>query len=208
MYHEDTRPSLLLRVRDVRDQEAWREFEAAYGELILLYCRRRGLKPADCDDVRQFVWMNLARGLRNFEYDPLRGRFRDYLGRVVRNAISRHFARPSPASRPLDTGMLATLPDEDSGSPDPAWEEEWVNQHYRRALAKIERTFEPRSVAVFRRLVAGEAVAQIAGDFAMSTQAIHKIKHRIQKRMQELIARQIQDEDDPQRFQPDGPAAG
>ena len=208
MYHEDTRPSLLLRVRDVRDQEAWRELEAAYGELILLYCRRRGLKAADCEDVRQLVWMNLARCLRNFEYDPTRGRFRDYLGRVVRNAISRHFARPSPASRTLDTGMLATLPDGDSGSADPAWEEEWVNQHYRRALAKIECAFEPRSVEVFRRLAAGDSVAQVAGDFAMSTPAIHKVKHRIKKRMQELIARQIQDEDDPKRFQQNGSTAG
>ena len=95
--HELTQPSLLSRVRDGSDQAAWREFEAKYHELLLRYCRARGLQRSDAEDVRQIVMMNLAKFLRNFDYSPEKGGFRSYLGRVVRNSISRHFSRPNPA---------------------------------------------------------------------------------------------------------------
>src|SRR5688572_18449843 len=56
----DTRPSLLKRVRDPRDAEAWRQFEGRYGELVLAYCRARGLQPCDAEDVRQLVMAKLV----------------------------------------------------------------------------------------------------------------------------------------------------
>jgi len=38
-----TRPSLLLRVRDVDDNAAWTQFVEIYTPLIYGYCRSRGL---------------------------------------------------------------------------------------------------------------------------------------------------------------------
>ena len=199
MSHETTQPSLLLRVRDSSDHGAWTEFEAKYRELVLRYCERRGLQPADCDDVRQLVWLHLSKWLRNFEYDPKRGRFRDYLGRVVRNAIARHFSRPNGAQLALDTTMLAVTPDTDDNDADRLWEQEWVDHHYRLALQTVRRTVEPRSVQIFHRLLAGDSVSAVAGAFATSEQAVYKVKQRVRDRMQELIARQIREEDDPER---------
>jgi RNA polymerase sigma-70 factor (ECF subfamily) len=194
--HTATSPTLLVRVRDPSDNTAWTEFETRYRDLIVRYCRRRGLNAADCDDVGQIVWMNLARGLRGFEYDPKRGRFRDYLGRIVNNAISRYFARKNVDDRALDTGVLAVTPDEQQTAAD-AWEREWVDHHYRLAMRTIEACFDPRSVRVFNRLLAGAAPEDLSREFEISAQAIHQIRYRIKKRMQELIARQIREEDDP-----------
>ena len=112
MDHDLTHPSLLSRVRDGSDQAAWREFEAKYRELLLRYSRARGLQQSDAEDVCQLVMTNLAQSLRNFDYSPEKGRFRSYLGRVVKNSISRHFARPNPADRALDTAVMAMVPDE------------------------------------------------------------------------------------------------
>ena len=76
------------------DDASWRQFDAKYRELILRYCRARGLQTSDAEDVRQIAMANLAKSLRSFEYKLTRGRFRGYLGQVVRSAISRHFKRP------------------------------------------------------------------------------------------------------------------
>ncbi len=197
MDHDLTQPSLLSRVRDGSDQAAWREFEAKYRELLLRYCRARGLQQSDADDVRQLVMMNLAKALRNFEYSPEKGRFRSYLGRVVRNSISGYFSRPNPADRALDTALMATVPSEDPDEKDDLWEQEWVNHHYRLAMKTIHATFDKRSVEVFDRLVEGESVATVAEACEMSTQAVHKVKQRIRKRMQELVAAQVREEDRP-----------
>ncbi len=69
---ETTRPSLLRRLRDPQDHDAWREFDARYGELVLRYCLSRGLQHSDGEDVRQMVMLSLSRTLRSFEYSPRR----------------------------------------------------------------------------------------------------------------------------------------
>ncbi len=191
-----TSATLLVRVRDPADERSWREFEGCYAELIRRYCRRRGLAAADIDDVSQMVWGDLAKGLRNFAYDPARGRFRAYLGKTVRSAISRYFSRNGPRVRALDSAVLASSED-DSDSADESWEKEWVDHHYRLAFQAIEGTFEVTSVTIFHRLVAGESAQRVASDLGMSVAAVNQAKHRIRVRMKELIAEQIREEDEP-----------
>jgi len=194
---ETTQPSLISRVRNPEDQPAWREFDRKYRDLILRYARGRGLQSADAEDVRQIVMTNLAKGLRAFAYDPAKGRFRGYLGIVVRNAVSQHFRRPGVAAKALDTAVLATTEDTDAGGPDMLWEQEWVRHHYRLAMATIRESFEPRSVDMFDRLLAGDSVDAVAKDFETTGQAVHKVKQRIRDRLKELIARQVREEDHP-----------
>ncbi len=186
-----TRPSLLVRLRDGGDEAAWREFDQAYRELILRYARHRGLQQADAEDVRQQVLLALSRALLEFRYDPARGRFRDYLGRVVRHAAIRQMRRPIVVSSELDgLGDAPTGNDEQ----DPLWEREWMLHHLRRAMSTVRRAFEPRSIEVFDALLAGSEVATVAAAHGLSPQAVHKIKQRIRDRLRELIAEQLKEE--------------
>lgn len=194
---ETTQPSLIARVRNADDQSAWREFDRKYRDLILHYARARGLQPADVEDIRQITMTNLARGMRRFDYDPKKGRFRSYLGIVVRNAISQYFRRPEVSARALDTAVLATTEAEEEAGTDELWEQEWVRHHYRLAMKTVRETFEPRSVDMFDRLLAGERVEAVAAEFDTTTQALHKVKQRIRNRLKELIASQVREEDHP-----------
>lgn len=194
---QSTNPTLLSRVKDPADHAAWREFDTRYRDLILRYCRRRGVQPSDAEDVRQMVMLNLARGLRNFEYQPEKGRFRDYLGRSVQNAIHRTFRRPRPEVNGLGTSVLGDIAVDGSSGPDDEWEAEWMKHHYRMALETVRSTADPRSVEVFEHLLAGEATAEVAERFAMSTEAVHKVKQRIRDRLKRTIERQVLDEESP-----------
>ncbi|MCH9003397.1 MAG: hypothetical protein IIC02_12565 [Planctomycetes bacterium] len=49
---------------------------------------------------------------------------------------------------------------------------------------------------IFDRLLAGDTVNTVAGDYQTTTQAVHKVKQRIRDRLKELIAAQVKDEDD------------
>lgn len=191
-----THPSLLSRVRDPSDTAAWRQFEALYRELLVRFCRRRGLQLADAEDIVQIVLTNLSKSLPGFVYDPARGRFRDYLFRCARNAISQWASRPKLAQRALDSGAEVRAP---SDPPDPAdaaaWEQEWVAHHYRLAMLTVRETFESKSVEIFERSIGGAGVAELAEEFGMSQQAVHKVRQRIKARMEELIAEQVKEED-------------
>lgn len=191
-----TKASLLSRVRDLNDHRAWQEFDAQYRDLILRYCRRRGLQPADAEDVRQMVMLNLAKQLRSFQYDPQMGRFRDYLGRTVRNAIHRYFRSPKPEVLGLDMNVAAETGAGETPPKDPHWETEWMDYHYRRAMDSVRKNSDAKSVAVFEELLAGNGVQETAKNFQMSPDAVHKVKQRIRDRLRRLITQQVYDEDE------------
>jgi len=199
MDSSSTNVSLLSRIRDRANDAAWREFDGRYRELMLRYCRRKGLTQVDAEDVVQSTFAGLSDSLPRFTYDANRGRFRDYLYRCVRNEISRWAARPPVAPPPLfnDGGPLRPERGETcTAEVDALWEEEWVAHHYRRALATIRQTFDPRNVEMFDRSIAGANVELVAAEFGMTVQAVYKARKRIRDRMEELIAEQIREEDD------------
>lgn len=198
MAHPTTQPTLLARLRDHADHAAWREFEERYRDLILRYCRRRGLQQSDAEDVRQMVLLNLAKQLKSFEYRPDRGRFRSYLGQVTRNAIHRYYRRPRPESPGLEESVVSDLAEPSPGADeelDQVWEHEWMLHHYRIALASVRGSADPKSVEVFEHLLAGETTDDVAARFAMSRDAVHKVKQRMRNRLKDLVAQQVRDEE-------------
>ena len=198
MNDHTTHISLLSRVKNPADAVAWREFEHRYQELLIRFCRSRGMQQADAEDVVQVVMTSLSRSLPGFAYDPAKGRFRDYLFRCARNAISQWAARPNRGASALDSHVLARHAGrEDDPALARAFEQEWIAHHYRLAMITIRSTFEARSVELFDRSVAGATVAELASALGMSEQAVHKVRQRIKVRMEELIAHQIREEDEP-----------
>lgn len=187
-----THVSLLERLRDRGDDPAWRRFERRYGELIVRFCRSRGLQHADAEDIRQLVLARLMRALPDFRYDRERGRFRAFLGTIVRNEVARHRGR-------LNTGTTRVDMDEvtahDSPDDSARWEREWILDHLRTAMQVVRGTFDARSIEVFERLLGGAATDQVADEFSMTTQAVHKVKQRIRERLREIIAEQVRHED-------------
>jgi RNA polymerase sigma-70 factor (ECF subfamily) len=191
MTAENTRPSLLQRLRDLGDQSSWQEFDTTYRDLILRFCVRQGMQFSDAEDVRQTVMLALAKSLKTFEYHPDRGRFRDYLGRAVRNAIQRSFRGQKP--RTVDLEDSTGIP-QGSSQLEEAWEREWVLHHYRRALRSVQQTVGPQSVEVFERLVQGASPESIATDLGLPHNTIYKIKQRMRERLMIRVQEQLEDE--------------
>jgi RNA polymerase sigma-70 factor (ECF subfamily) len=192
-----TRTSLLSRVRKAEDHGAWREFEDRYRELLLRFCRKRGLQHADAEDVVQTVFVNLTKTLPQFVYDPQRGRFRDYLYRCTRNVLARWSRRPIDRPGVLDMDADCADPaDNGAAAADGAiWQEEWVAHHYRLALMAVRAQFNDRNIELFERNVNGESIAALATAYRISEDAIYQARRRIRERLQELIAEQVRAED-------------
>ena len=87
MYHADkgsTCPALLGRGGDWSDHDAWVELFERYDGLIRHCCDRLGLIGPDADEVHQETWIEVAKRLQRFRYDPC-GSFRAWLWVVCRN---------------------------------------------------------------------------------------------------------------------------
>ncbi len=190
---DSTRASLLDRVRDLDDHAAWRGFERTYRELILRYARRRGQGTQDAEDTLQTVMLNLAKRLPGFAYDPSAGRFRAYLRRIVDNEIRRQFARQEAG--PVRLGLVEVESSEAADTNEELWEEEWTRHHFRQAFAEVRAHLSEQSLAVFDALRGGAGVPAVMERFALTQDAVYKIKQRVRDRLRAQIERQVHDEE-------------
>src|SRR5688572_4453735 len=86
-----TRASLLVRLRDPQDGEAWRQFVQVYASVVYGFARKRGLQDADAADLMQDVFRAVSAAIGRLNYDPGRGSFRSWLYAVTRSKLSNFF---------------------------------------------------------------------------------------------------------------------
>ena len=109
MMQTETRPSLLLRIRDASDRDAWQEFTSIYRPAIVRMARLRGLQNADAEDLAQQVLISVAEAIAGWKHDPDRARFRTWLNRVTHNAVLNALRKSRPDRGSGNSDVLALL---------------------------------------------------------------------------------------------------
>jgi RNA polymerase sigma factor (sigma-70 family) len=79
-----TNPTLLNRLCDWRDHEAWVDFVTRYDPVIRFSSRRYRLDAESTEELCQRVWIDLARRMRTYRYDPGKT-FRGWLRRLCQS---------------------------------------------------------------------------------------------------------------------------
>jgi RNA polymerase sigma-70 factor (ECF subfamily) len=194
-----TRPSLLLRIRDSADAEAWRQFAELYARVIYGYCRRRGLQDADAADVTQEVLGQVARSIRSFEYSPERGRFRGWLGTVTHSKIERFRRKATPphvgpASDPAGRTTDAPVEAAESAGADPEWIDEFNAGVLCAAMERIRPEFEPQTWRAFELTWLENRTPQDAArDLGCRVHAVYVAKSRVVGRLRDEVASLAED---------------
>ena len=180
-----TKSSLLLRIRNADDSASWNEFAEIYGPVIRSYCRRRGLQPTDADDVAQETLLQVARSIGTFDYDSSRGRFRDWLGTMVRNKITRFLQSKSRQVSTIDNDQSAQL---EASAADPEWTADVHARILEVALLRIRVGFEPSTWDAFERLwCVGCPAPEVARTLGMTIDAVYAAKSRVLRRLREEV---------------------
>ncbi len=148
---ESTSTSLLRRLRQPADRQAWSRFVELYTPLIYHWGRRAGLSAEDAADLTQEVLVLLVRKLPEFEYD--RGKsFRGWLRTLTLNKWREQRRRRGVPAVNVSESALANI-----AEPDPAaayWETEFRQHLVHSALRSLLGTDRPRrrgSFAAARR---------------------------------------------------------
>jgi RNA polymerase sigma-70 factor (ECF subfamily) len=195
-----TRVTLLTRLKDGRDADAWREFVQLYGPVVYRFARTRGLQDADAADLMQDVLRSVARTAPRLEYDPKKGTFRGWLYTVTRNKIYNFLS--SQRNRPRATGdadaqeRLDATPAREEEGPDADWEKEYQRRLSARAMELVKDEFQPNTWAAFwQTAVEGKPAAEVGTALNMSPGAVYVAKSRVLARLREEAKRLIAEEE-------------
>jgi len=185
-----TRPSLLLRIRNARDSQAWTEFAEIYGPLIYSYGRRRRLQDADAADLTQEVLKVVSRSVARFEYSAQRGGFRRWLWTIARNEMKDLVGRLKRGPRGTgDTEARRMLSELASPSEDfDVWEADYQQTLLHWAAERVQMDVQATTWRAFWSVaVDGRRPEEVAASLGISVGAVYIAKSRVVKRLRELI---------------------
>jgi RNA polymerase sigma-70 factor (ECF subfamily) len=195
-----TRATLLLRLRDHNDNEAWGDFLRDYGPMLYRFVRSRGLQDADAADIVQDVFRRVGTAIDRLEYDKAKGGFRAWLFTITRNRLYTYFEkRKKSGLTGNDTAQLELLSQaaEDRNELSEQWELEHLRSLAAIAMKTVQEHSDPKTWSAFRiTAVEGRSAAEAAKELSLSTGAIYVAKSRVTARLRAEIERIQNDEED------------
>lgn len=180
----DTPKTLLRKIAEYAngdDAAEWARFVELYTPVIRAFiCAREDVGESDAEDMVQEIFVRLVDVLRSGRYRPEKGRFRAYLGTMVRRLlIDRH-------RREMARGEMVPIDDVEllSETPDVA---AYVDLHLKEArhAAAVEHVLsrtmlDARTMAVYREYVLEEQpAAVVAARHGLTLNALRQIKYRV-----------------------------
>ncbi len=185
-----TSASLLERLQQRPDQEAWRRLVELYTPLIHGWLRRHAdLQANDADDLTQEVLSSLVRRLPRFRHNQRPGAFRAWLRTVTVNCLRdfwrRRRGRPWAAAGGDPARLLAELEDSASGM-SRVWDEEHDRHVAGALLERVRGEFTPSTWEAFRQLaLEGRSAAEVGAALGLTPNAVLIAKSRVLRRLRE-----------------------
>lgn len=185
----ETSESLILRIRDPQDALAWSQFMAIYEPVVYRLSRRRGLQHADAEDLCQQVFLSVAKAVEAWEAHQGGPRFRNWLGRITRNAILNAMTRAKPD---CSTGMssvqdmLLSIPD--GGDMTTAILNESRMEAYRWAARQVQTEFSASTWTMFQETtIGGRSIVDVAKSLGSSSGAVYVARCRVMQRIKDKV---------------------
>ncbi len=186
-----TRASLLLRLRDSQDHEAWLEFVSLYEPVAYRLLRRHGLQDADARVVMQDLLMAVSRNIDRWDPAKERGSFRGWLRQVARNLVinwlknrQRHVIATGGSGLQAMLDMLPADADQETVE----FDQEVRRALFQRAAEQVRSEVQPATWQAFWETgVVGTSPADAAKKLGMTVGAIRVAKCRVLARLQAAV---------------------
>lgn len=176
-----TPSSLLARLREPFEPEAWARFVELYTPLIYSWGRRVGLQDPDAADLVQDVFINLLQVLPTFQYDRAQS-FRRWLRTITLNKW-RNTRKKLEDQRLRGQGgepLPVPAPDEVEA----LWEAEYQQHVAGRALRLMRADFDENTwKACWETAALGRPAAEVAAELGMTAGAVYAAKFRVLDRL-------------------------
>ena len=181
--------SLLDRIRQEIDGDAWERFVLIYTPWVDWVLQHGSVSANDLDDLRQDVMAVVFQEISRFQHNGQTGAFRRWLRNVVLNRLKSHWRkRRNSKLHDASTNDLQAVAD-----PFPALEVLWEREHDRYITEALLKLVEPcftqsTWLAFHRQVMLGHRAEQVATDLGISVNAALLAKSRVLRRLRDEAA--------------------
>ncbi len=181
----ETPASLLERLRQPAEPQAWDRFVSLYTPLIYAWGRHVGLQDQDAADLVQDVFLKLIHVLPAFRYEAGKS-FRAWLRTVTLNAWRDRRKRRGDRPLPGDEAVLADLAAPDN--PESFWETCYRRHLVQRAMTLMQADFQPATWKAFwEQVVLSRPAREVAAELGLTPGAAYAAKFRVLHRLRQEL---------------------
>ncbi len=193
MPQPETRHSLIVRLRNERDEAAWRDFVTIYESFLMRLLARQGVPEHHVPDVTQQILIAIGRSVENWSSDDRPASFRRWLATVSRHVVIKFLTRErKQAAGPGGTAwieQLRELPSRTAASDDAQYQHELIVW----AAEQVRHEFLETSWAAFwATAIEGQNVGEVADQLRLTPGSIYMSRSRIMARIRSKI-REVED---------------
>ena len=185
-----TRQTLLLRVKNPDDEQAWNEFVNYYKSFIKVILKYLNVATNHVEDLTQEILIKIWKGLQKLDYDSEKARFRTWLNRVIRNAVI-DFQRAG--NRRIKTENQDEVDSEsfplDNDEFSKIIEKEWRAHITNLALDNIRPIFKGNALDVFNLYLNEVPTKKIAEQLNIAEGSVYKLRSRVEEKLIQEIKR-------------------
>lgn len=196
----ETRASLILRLRDRDDLQAWQEFSEIYQPLVFRLAVAKGFQHSDALDLAQEVLVRVAGAVDRWDPAAEKGSFRGWLYRIARNLmidfLNRDRRQPSAigSGGPLSQDFLNLAPARETAE-SRAFDLEFRRQVFNWAADRIQSSFTDTTwTAFWRTAVENQPAVAVAAKLNLSVGAVYVARSRVMQRFRQEVRRVIREE--------------
>ena len=185
----ETRHSLIVRLKDPRNDLAWTEFIGAYEPFLTRLVRKQGTPDRHVPDVTQQLLMAIAKFVEGWKADGKSASFRRWLGCVARNVVIRFMVRErKQISGQGGSDFLAALEETIDSSVSADLMRQYEQELILWAAERVRAEFRESSWKAFWETeVAGRSIPEVSRDLGVSVGSIYMSRSRILARIRATI---------------------
>jgi len=189
-----TESSLLIDLQKHNLERSWSYFYDKYAPLISGFARKRGVPQEDVCDILQETMLELYAALPRFQYDPQKGKFRNFVLLITSRKCARYFEKQRQLPTSTDPVDLEWMRQLDVGNATDqatsASELEFLSELIAMVLENLrkkKRISDSTYHAYKLYALKNDAAPVIAKKLGMSKGQLYRIKNRINKMIQQEI---------------------
>lgn len=181
-----TKQTLLVRIKNKDDDQAWNEFVIYYESFIKKILRYLKVDLNDEEDLTQEILLKLWKSLQNLDYNPEKARFRTWLSTVIRNKYYDFLRKKQRTIKSTSVSEDETF--EASAEFDEEEMANFIDLEWRKnitnlALQNLEKVFSRNAIETFKLSLEEVSTKDIARKLGIAENSVYTLRKRVEAKL-------------------------